>query len=202
MGRWSILVLAILLMVAGIFLAIRKEKRISPAEPAAEKSSVSGHPSSDANQGGSVSGGRDRKAAVKSWRHAEEKVEPGDSPPSGDFPVYLGYLQSDGTNRELRIGLRQEAGAELDVADLEIQVNLLDAGGNPLRPETEATTEWVLDKDEFSDSRAPSMRVSSRQRVDGVDLTLRYRGEEVERRRYVLAAPDPEPTPEQGGETD
>lgn len=85
---------------------------------------------------------------------------------------------------------------------LQIQVNLLDEGGNFFGPEAKIKSEWMVDEGDFSESQAPAMRVSSSQQVHGVDLILRYEGEEVERRRYLLAAPVTEPSPEQGGGSD
>ena len=193
--------LSVLLMVAGLFLAIRRANRFAAPDTEKEKPQALGrHGSAVETRSGPTSDGRRREAAGRSWRHAEEHIEEGAPEPSGDFPVYLGYLQSDGTNQELRIGLRQETGAEFDVADLEIQVDLMDAGGNLLGPESKPKTDWVMETDEFSESQAPVMRVSSGVRVDRVGLTLRYRREEVERRRYVLAAPASGFSPEQGGE--
>jgi hypothetical protein len=204
MKRRSVLFLAVLFMVAGLFLCLWKASRSDSitSDAAVETPSAHGGRISAESKGAAGPTRPGWKSDGKSWRHAEEKTEPGEPERSGDFPVYLGYLQSDGTNHELRIGLRQEAGAGLDVADLEIQANLLDAGGNLFGPETKIKSEWIVEHGDFSESKAPAMRVSSSQRVDGVDLILRYKGEEVERRRYVLAAPVPEVSPEQGGGSD
>ena len=204
MRRRSVLFLAVLFIVAGLFLGFWKANRPDSftSDAAAETPSSLQRGISSECKGEAGSTRRHRKPDGKSWRHAEEKAGPEDSKRSADFPVYLGYLQSDGTNHELRIGLRQEAGAGLDVADLEIQANLLDAGGNLFGPETQIKTEWIVNHGDFSESQAPGMRVSSSQRVDGVDLILRYKGEEVERRRYVLAAPVPELSQEQGGDSE
>lgn len=190
MKRRRAALLASVLLVGALLLLCRKAE---PGSYSRSGTSAATDPEGLPSLGSAGDAGRkrSRENSAAIWRHAEEQPGPESAAPPRDFPVYLGYLQSDATNQELRIGLRQEAGASLDVDDLEVQVNLLDAGGNLLGPDTKARMEWIVDEGDFPESQAPSMRVSSQRRIDGVELILRYQGEEVERRRYVLAPVEP-----------
>lgn len=122
----------------------------------------------------------------RTWRHAKELPATEEEGEPLVSPVFLGFLQSDPSNTKLRIGLRQEGGEKVDASELVVNVDLLDAQGQKLGVGNEVSTVWQTRDNSFEETPAPVLRVDSREEIAEVSVSLSYKGQRIEQRKYAL----------------
>ncbi|QJE97438.1 hypothetical protein [Luteolibacter luteus] len=127
----------------------------------------------------------DRISRERTWRHAKELTQE-EAAETVVSPVFLGYLQSDPSDTKLRIGLRQESGEKVDPSELVVNVDLLDREGKVIPGENEVSAKWETGDKTFEETALPVLRVDSQTAIAGVSVSLSYKGQQIEQRRYSL----------------